>query len=159
MLIRNAEPADVPAIVELWKELMDFHSPFNELWKRSHDGPARFRALLERRLAEAEHALLLVAVEGGEIVGFTLSNIAEYPPVFVRKHFGSLSDLAVKAGHRRQGIGENLLEANLAWFRDRGMDRVEVRVAAGNEIGQAFWRKHGFADYMNTLYRDLPPTG
>jgi len=49
-----------------------------------------------------------------------------------------------------------MLNEMLAWFRSLGIDRVELRVASMNTIGYSFGRKHGFADYMYIMYRDLP---
>ena len=38
---------------------------------------------------------------------------------------------------------------------DAGATRVEVRVAAYNDAGQAFWRAQGFGDFMDVLHRRL----
>ena len=38
---------------------------------------------------------------------------------------------------------------------ERGVGRVEVRVAAANAEGQAFWRSLGFGDHVHVLHRKL----
>jgi hypothetical protein len=48
-----------------------------------------------------------------------------------------------------------LAAAALDWTAERGVDRVEVRVASGNAEGQAFWRGLGFDDLMDVLQRRL----
>jgi ribosomal protein S18 acetylase RimI-like enzyme len=48
-----------------------------------------------------------------------------------------------------------MLDFIMDWFRSRGLSRVELRVAAGNQVGSAFWRKQGFEEFTTTLYREL----
>jgi GNAT superfamily N-acetyltransferase len=61
----------------------------------------------------------------------------------------------VRPAARRRGLGRSLAEAALAWARARGVTRVEVRVAAGNAEGQAFWRSLRFGDLVDVLQRRL----
>jgi ribosomal protein S18 acetylase RimI-like enzyme len=62
--------------------------------------------------------------------------------------------MGVSAAHRRHGIGERMLAQTSRWFGSRGVRRMELSVAAGNAIGNAFWRKHGFRDHMHRLVRE-----
>jgi len=50
-----------------------------------------------------------------------------------------------------------MLKNLLAWFKKRGLDRIELRVAARNPIGYAFWKKSGFKDYLHVLYLERKP--
>ena len=61
----------------------------------------------------------------------------------------------VRAHERRRGIGRGLVERALAWVRERGVERCEVRVASLNAEGQQFWRSLGFGDLMDVLQRRL----
>jgi len=85
------------------------------------------------RLASAD---CVVAVEGGRVVGFVLSE--ENPPL---AHIITL-DVAEK--QRRQGVGSALLqqlEANLA---ARGVRSVLLETATNNAAAVAFWQKRGY---------------
>ena len=78
----------------------------------------------------------VVAVEGGRVVGFVLSE--ENPPL---AHIITL-DVAEK--QRRQGVGTALLqqlEANLA---ARGVRSVLLETATNNEAAVAFWQRRGY---------------
>ena len=66
-----------------------------------------------------------------------------------------ISDLWVDPEARRRGIGRALVDASLAWVRQRGVVRVSVRVAVANAEGQAFWRALGFDDLLDVLQRRL----
>jgi ribosomal-protein-alanine N-acetyltransferase len=92
---------------------------------------ATLRYFLSLRSADC-----LVAMEGGHIVGFVLTE--ENPPL---AHVITL-DVAEKL--RRRGIGSALLaesERNLAL---RGVRHVLLETAATNEAGVAFWQRHGY---------------
>lgn len=155
MEVVEARKSDIPSILEIWKELMDFHVPFDSRYTLS-DGAEESMGENLARLIVAEDALVIVGGENTKVLGFGIAKIDKYPPVFVKQICGSIADLAVSSGHRRKGIGELMLKEMLDWFQSQGIDRVELRVASMNTVGYSFWRKHGFVDYMHIMYRDLP---
>ena len=155
MEVVRARKPDIPAILEIWKELMDFHVPFDSRYTLSDGAEESMNDHLER-LVEAEDTLVIMAVENTKPMGFGIARIRNYPPVFIKQTHGTIEDLAVSSEHRRKGIGELMLNEMLDWFRSLGIDRVELRVASMNTVGYSFWRKHGFTDYMHIMYRDLP---
>ena len=155
MEVVKARKSDIPAILEIWKELMDFHVPFDSRYTLSDDAEESMGKNLARLIA-AEDALVIIAVENTKPMGFGIARIDKYSPVFIKQTCGSIADLAVSSGHRRKGTGELMLNEMLDWFQSQGIDRVELRVASMNTVGYSFWRKHGFTDYMHIMYRDLP---
>ena len=40
--IINAEPKHLPMIIELWNELMEYHSDLDAIWEKCHDGNGIF---------------------------------------------------------------------------------------------------------------------
>jgi ribosomal protein S18 acetylase RimI-like enzyme len=52
--------------------------------------------------------------------------------------------MAVRADRRRQGIGDALVLACLAWARSRGAARVVLHVFPHNVAAIALYRRHGF---------------
>lgn len=84
-------------------------------------------------------AVLLVAVESNEVVGFAQSYVASQ-----RETVGDVDWLHVLPTRRGEGIGTELLTAVEAALRDRGVDRVEARVLEANDEGVAFYEDHGF---------------
>jgi len=67
----------------------------------------------------------------------------------------SITELFVRDSGRRSGLGRALAEAAFAWAKERGAERVEVRVAVRNAAGQGFWRALGFGDFVDVLHRRL----
>jgi len=151
--IRKATSADLPAVVELWKGLMDFHSDLDSFFSRSQNGHENFRSRVEKEL-EIDSAELFVAESSAEIIlGYIKAEISNYPPVFELKECGIISDAAVAGEYRRDGIGEALYRHAMKWFSEKGIKRVELRVANVNHVALGFWKKMGFAPYMTTMCR------
>ena len=47
------------------------------------------------------------------------------------------------------------MEAAHAWFRSLGIPYVEVNVSVKNELARTFWRKQGYADFLERLRLQL----
>jgi ribosomal protein S18 acetylase RimI-like enzyme len=154
MLIRDARPGDLDAIVDIWKEHMDFHRERNEFFTRSADGHIRFAEFVMKNI-ENPHWLVLVAVVDKLVVAYSMATVMDYPPVFEIKKYGFIQDAAVTRAHRRRGIGTKLFERMQAWFKGRGVIRIELQALSNNEVSQAFWRKMGFMDYLQRMWRGV----
>jgi len=144
----------VPGIVEVWKDFVDLHAERDPVFTRSRTGHVTFSSWVQEQILSPD-AQVLVALEDGDVVGYALTMKKEYPPVYERTTFGEVTDMAVRAGHRRCGIGTRLLERVRAWCRDRGIDRIELRMMPTNPMAASFWRKHGFHDYIHVMCCDL----
>jgi len=155
LTIRKAASVDLDAIGNLWQELMDFHRRLDPHFILSPDSHARFMEFISHHI-KSDVSCVLVAEEGSKaLVGYCLAALAKHPPVFDRRDYGIVFDLAVTERCRRQGIGERLYSTAEAWFADRGIRRVEVQVAVSNEISAAFWWKMDFNPYITTEYKNI----
>jgi len=153
LTIRIAKPSDLAEVVELWKELMDFHSDLDPFFTQSKDGPNNFLKWVEKQM-ELEDAELIIADVSGKIVGYAKIEISKYPPVFEKKQYGMISDVSVAEEYRRQGIGEALFDKSEEWFEGKGISRIELRVANVNPVARGFWERMGFKPYMTTMYKE-----
>jgi GNAT superfamily N-acetyltransferase len=152
--IRQATQKDTQAMVELWKEMIDFHKELDRFFTRKSTGHQEWMKFITDHISK-ETSCVLVAECKGRIVGYSLAIISEYPPVLTIKRYGLFQDLAITADYRRCGIGESLFAEMLKWFREHGIERMEVRVSVRNELSTAFWRKMGFKPYIETLYLEI----
>ncbi len=155
--IRQAKQADVPQILALWKELMDFHSARDGHFVRAKDGHERYGEFISECIT-ADDACVWVAEQkcGGELVAHCLAMIAEYPPVFTHRRYGMIYDLAVTAAHRRRGLGQRLVDKVAAWFIERDITRIEVQFTTTNEVSGEFWtKKAGFQPFLIRAYKDI----
>lgn len=138
--VRDACPADLPALVEMWAELRDL------------------RGLLERALpCSSEDAVLdrlelvnsdpnsrgLVATVDGEVAGMVLLVASAYAPLFdqraVHAHY-----LHVREGFRRRGVGKALLAAAVSFADEVGAEHVVTSVLPQLRDTQRFYARLGF---------------
>ncbi|MGD2176922.1 MAG: GNAT family N-acetyltransferase [Anaerolineae bacterium] len=157
MVIRTANEDDLPEMLRLWREMMDFHARCD----------ARFRP---RPLPEAEQAwtkylrediwdsdrwCILVAEADDALVGQIGGELREAVPVFEPRTYGYITDIVVDPAARRRGIGRALFKALEEWFRGRGAADLQLQVLESNPAAQAFWRAMGCSDYSDILWYDL----
>ena len=89
------------------------------------------------RLVRRNPGLVLVATEGGRIVGSALG-------AFDGRR-GWLYHVATAESHRRQGIASKLVDRIEAGLADLGCPKVSVSVGEEREAGRAFWQARGYA--------------
>lgn len=150
----NAKKIHIPEIIEIWKELMDFHSDIDPFFTRKDNGHQIFEEYVKESI-ESQESQIFVALDGMNVVAYSLSNIAQYPPVFEHSTYGYVSDIAVKKEYWGQGIGTRLLNEIKKWFSQQGITRIELHVSSVNEVACSFWRKQGFKEYKYAMYLEI----
>ena len=151
--IRRATADDVGTLVELAAALTREDSgqrdPFtNTSWVETEGA---------RRYGEAvvdPNAACFLAFAGETPVGY-LSGRVQPPDTFTRATEAHLNSLYVVATHRGQQVGERLVEAFLAWARERRADRVKVSAFASNHGGLRFYERVGFTPHTVSLQLPL----
>jgi ribosomal protein S18 acetylase RimI-like enzyme len=53
-------------------------------------------------------------------------------------------DIYVRAGYRREGVGKQLVETALSWFKRKGCKSVSLNVYSANKNAIRFYRSLGF---------------
>lgn len=86
-------------------------------------------------VVDADDAEIYVADDDG-VVGFA--------HVVWDETEGDLLRLYVAPGHRREGVGTDLLSAVRDELFGKGVERIRAMVLAENELGNAFYDHHGF---------------
>jgi predicted N-acetyltransferase YhbS len=109
--IRAAQPSDAATISELLGQL---------------GYPAAAADIPDRltRLAEHRHAVVLVAVDGEDVVGVITSHA--YPSLHSATPVAYLTSLVVAESHRGKSIGSQLTARVEEWAREHGSARVVV---------------------------------
>lgn len=146
---RRARRSDLTAIASLWCELLAHHG--DNLGVRAGAVPL---AQLEQLVGNADAAAWIVEHDEAP-AGFCAVAIETAPLALVERRRAVITELYVRLDLRRRGAGRAMAENALDWARSRGAVRVEVRVAARNAEGQAFWRALGFGDFVDVLDRRL----
>lgn len=154
--VRPARPADLPAIGRLAALLVGTHhalDPERFLAPTSRT-PLDYASYLGSQL-ENPAVAVLVALERGEVVGYTYAAVEGYDYMSLRGPAGVLHDIMVDPRARGRGIGRRLLDATLAFLRSRGAPRVVLSTAEGNVAAQRLFASAGFRRTMLELTREL----
>jgi ribosomal protein S18 acetylase RimI-like enzyme len=122
--VRRCQQADVAAVLDLWAQARSEHA----------STPDRLEDV-EFLVADSP-AALLVAERGGEIVGALIAAWDGWR--------GNMYRLAVREGHRRQGIGLALTRAGEEYLWGCGARRITALVAFDDERAGAFWESAGY---------------
>ena len=142
MTIRFAEPRDIPAMIELLRQVGEVHHQLR---------PDLFRAGAQKYDEAALEALLkdpsrpiFVADLDGRVAGycFCILQITENNPVLCDRKVLYIDDLCVDEAVRGQGIASKLYEHTLDYARGLSCDAVTLNVWYGNGA-QKFYEKCG----------------
>lgn len=104
---------------------------------------AEFTGLWGPTLQHPDYCWRIVEVDG-QPVGFGLIYLSqprtEPPAAFL--HWAYL-----EPGHRRGGLGQQLVDELLGWARAHRAARVELQFIDGNLVAERFWTKVGFQPF------------
>ena len=153
--IIRAKERHVSDIGKLWLEFIRFHQYIDPIFTPREDAVPSFEEEQVWRLMKSKDGLVLIALDKGKAVGYSLSEIEEPPRGLKRDKCGYIYHMAVTASYRRRGIGEKMLDEIMKWFRSKSISRVELDTSTKNHVSKAFWEKNGFTDYMRKLYRQI----
>ncbi len=131
--IRNANKADMPAVLELIVELAVFEKEpdavkitVDDLWSQGFGEQPQFRCF--------------VAEVDSEIVGMALVYFRFSTWVGRTVH---LEDLVVKESMRGKGVGDALYRRVMQYAKDEGVNRVNWMVIGWNEGAIRFYERSG----------------
>jgi len=152
--IRPASKSDLVALGRLGAALMRQHHASDPrrfiLTDRPEDGYGRF---LVSQLANPD-SLVLVADRENEVLGYVFAGIEPTSWRDLRGPCGFIHDVYVHESARRQGAGQSLLRAAIAWAHSRGMSQVVLWSKAHNDGAQRLFAKLGFRDTMIEMTLD-----
>ncbi len=135
LVIDNAVPADIPALVELLAELFSIEADFQPDTERQVVG-------LSLLLSRPEQAVIKVARQAGQVVGMVsaqlvISTAQGTPSAWVE-------DMVVSAAFRGGGLGRALLLAAQEWAKARGASRLQLLVDTDNHAALAYYQHLGW---------------
>jgi ribosomal protein S18 acetylase RimI-like enzyme len=134
--------------------MMEFHASLDDYFTLIPEAGVHHEEYMTR-LIKDEDTRVFVAEHDGQLLGYLVAGVNEYPPIYLHKNYGHIGAISVTASARRMGIGTKLLDAALDWFLAKGLQRVECGVAIENPVSQAFWKGREFRGFMEKHVLDL----
>ncbi|MHC4562687.1 MAG: GNAT family N-acetyltransferase [Planctomycetota bacterium] len=155
VIVRDAVEADLGRVGELWAEMVDYHCNLDScFWRRKADGAEIFQKWMAEAL-EDDKRVLIVAEMDGRVVGFVHGHLTNAPPPMVDKISGTITDVAVTAGHRDCGIGKQMMAVVLDWFRACSAEEVTLMAALPNPDAIRFYEFLGFERHLVSMRKSL----
>ncbi len=156
--LRDAGPADAPAIAALFRE--SFAATFRHLYPR-HELEAFLQEQTAARFAgwceAANHALLLGEGADGQPLGYCFLgpyDLDRYVPGLLDgRRWWTIRQLYLRADARGSGLADALMERAVAEARARGNDDLLLTVWIGNHRARRFYERHGFVEVGKYPYR------
>jgi GNAT superfamily N-acetyltransferase len=156
LIIRRAEPRDVPALGRLGAMLMRAHFAFDaQRFLAPGDNPDEGYARFLHSQLPDENVSVFVAERGGEIIGYVYAGLEPQSWRELRDFAGFIHDIVVEEGARRTGAATALIDAAIAWIRSRGAPRVILWTADQNTGAQQLFDRLGFRRTMIEMTREL----
>ena len=154
--IRTAQKADVPIIVEGWKELMRANLRYDPVaFATKRNAAATYRKFLLKKM-KSRNARVFVAEFGGKTVGYLIAGVEKLPPVYVIDREAYVLEIFVKRAFRGNGIGTKLLAAACAWGRKRGLRQLGLTVNIKNARARKVYANFGLKDLTLKMTTRLP---
>ena len=150
--IERARLADIEGIVEVFRDGVKSQNTFCHLLDLT-EGVLNHKEIQFRSAVEDEGEVLFTwRHETGKIVGYIWGIIKR--PVDTGR-VGQINELAVATSHKRKGIGRQLFQSCIGWFRSENVHRVEVSFNVQNPEASAFWTQMGFKPFFETRFLDV----
>lgn len=154
MEIPKARKKDLGQIIQIWIEFMQYLQTVNADYYAAEVDKEAFFHYLNGMLGQHE-TNLIIAVEEQDILGFLVARQELLPAWFGGSELGLIRYLAVKQEQQERGVGKALVLNTLAWFREKGIRRIELYVLDGLPAS-TFWKKLGFQPLMERRFLQLP---
>jgi ribosomal protein S18 acetylase RimI-like enzyme len=136
--VRSAEPGDVAAMAELFREMDEFYGE-----AITESATTKIDQINSVLFADPPLAFAILAWDGSNLAGMAAYSFL-WPAALTTKSL-YLKELYVSKSYRRHGIGKLLMEYVLKAAIDTDCSRVEWTTDEDNTEAQHFYRKLGFS--------------
>jgi len=91
----------------------------------------------------------------GNVIAYFIGAIEKARPFVMPDNIGRISDAYVSEEYRRRGLGKQMLDELVKWFKENGIKHTELSVDSRNKIAIKAWKKFGFCEFMKKMRLDL----
>lgn len=133
-ILRAARVQDIPALLELMRELAAFEDYLADF---SVDAAA----LRERAFGDNAQCQVFVVEANGALLGYAVALLIRF--TYDLSPTCRLKELYLQPGQRSLGLGQRLLSSVASWALSQGAKRLQWDVLAGNSRAEAFYQRLG----------------
>lgn len=142
--LKIASNEAVRRIVDIWEEVINWHSSFDEDFELDQNGRSNFGFMISKAVHDSTQ-IVYIAKKNNEIVGFLFGYVKKHSGFFRKRTIAHVSDIAVIKSLRRSGIGSALMNKFENEFANANeADELSLYVHSLNSEGKEFYNKLGF---------------
>lgn len=148
-MIRKATLSDIDKIVEINKQLIEFHCELDsKTFKIPND--KHFVDSITSSI-ESEKSEIFV-FDDGTIKGYAkITESVRDLPIKISKKVCLIDELAVDKNHRHEGIGTKLINYIKSYVNDNDFDVLEICVRSENDNAYKLYKKLEFEPQLITM--------
>jgi len=150
VVVRDACPDDLPALLAMWRELRDIGGRLERAVPPATEDGALDRLL---RITSDPDSRALVATLSDMVVGMAVLTCTPYAPLFDQKAV-HVHYLHVREGARRRGVGKALLAAAATFADEVGAEHLMTSVLPQLRDSNRFYARLGFSPVV--VRRSVP---
>lgn len=140
MIVREATEKDLPILLEFEQGIVSSERPFDETLK---EGEIHYYDL--NALILSPDANLVVVEENNEVIASGYALIKQPEKDYNNfKDYAYLGFMFVKPEHRGKGVNQLIVDALVAWVKEKGVSEIRLDVYDQNESAVKAYEKAGF---------------
>jgi ribosomal protein S18 acetylase RimI-like enzyme len=137
IIIENLEYTEIGNIMHLLSALADHHNKISVYFSGFYPLKPFEKVISEiSQKAKDGYSTVDAVKENGQIIAFSQYTIEQ--------NLGKLEFLAVLPEYRGRGYGRLLMDKLLKYFKIKKIERIELKVAYGNDDTKRFYEHYGF---------------
>ncbi len=151
--IASADVASLEPLRPLWRDFYAEQQSMGLLAPIPADGFDRWVQSFAASLGR--FSIIFIAHGPNGAVGFVAGRLRQQPPHYGGAMAGLISDLYLQPAAQGRGLGRQLLETCIGWFRSQRVARLELQVVAGNHNAAEFYGHVGWTVELLQLVKEL----
>ena len=141
MKIVEISEKEFDKIQPLWEELNKLHGKFSTHFEE-HFRAFTFESRL-KQIKRKDSFSAFVAEENSKCVGYCV--------VSLENQVGEIDSIFIDPENRNKNVGESLINAAESWLKSKGITKIHISVAEGNEAVFGFYNKQGYYQRYTVL--------
>jgi L-amino acid N-acyltransferase YncA len=153
--VRTGNAGDMHTVLPLMLRQMQERAAVDPgFFALRRDAAARFQKWVGPALEDPRH-VVVVAEDGGAIVGYMVVTVEQDLPIYVHDEFATVRVMWVDPGHRGKGVAGQMLDLAARECAQFGLRQLRATAAVSQELEKHVLKKAGFRAAGITFLRDL----
>lgn len=157
--IRKAKPSDAKILCELGNDFLKYLEPSSSLLTLEplRLSPSAIKSWEDGIKKPPTHFFTFVVEKDSVIVGYMELMIKdnELKKFFKIKKYGWIEAMMIAEKHRKQKVGQQLLDYAIEFFKKKKISYVRMKVFKKNTAGYSFWIKNSFEEESVEMIKKL----